>query len=143
MYPCVQHFCFHVCPICVILFHCIFICLIYVNLVLLSNVCLRISFSASNYHLHFCNYLHLLGLCAAAPFTCLRVSYFVFHFSFPWMRISVVCLYPSDDVQRFISEIFQRFQCQSLTTQEFDVSTAVEICEKIFIFFESFIIHWI
>ena len=138
MYPCVQHFCFHVCPLYFHLFNLCKFCPV-------VQYCLRISFLASNCHLHFCNYLHLLGLCAAAPFTCLRVSYFVFHFSFPGMRISVVCLYPSDDVQRFISEIFQRFQCQSLTTQEFDVSTAVEICEKIFIFFESFIIHevWI
>ena len=58
--------------------------------------------------------MHLLGLFAAAPFTCLRVSYLVFHFSFSWMRLSVDCLCPSDDVQRFISN-FQRFQCQSQT----------------------------
>ena len=108
MYPCVQHFCFHVCPLYFHLFNLCKFCPV-------VQYCLRISFLASNCHLHFCNYLHLLGLCAAAPFTCLRVSYFVFHFSFPGMRISVVCLYPSDDVQRFISEIFQRFQCQSRT----------------------------
>ena len=107
----VQHFCFHVCPLYFHLFNLCKFCPV-------VQYCLRISFLASNCHLHFCNYLHLLGLCAAAPFTCLRVSYFVFHFSFPGMRISVVCLYPSDDVQRFISDIFKRCQCQSLTTQE-------------------------
>jgi len=94
--------------------HCIFIYLTYVNFVLLSNIVYAFHFLLAICHLHFSNYLHLLGLFAAAPFTCLRVSYLVFYFSFSWMRLSVDCLCPSDDVQRFISN-FQRFQCQSQT----------------------------
>ena len=53
-------------------------------------------------------------VCSRAIYVFLRVSYFVFHFSFPGMRISVVCLYPSDDVQRFISEIFKDFSVNHL-----------------------------
>jgi len=86
-------------------------------------------------------------VCSRAIYVFLRVSYFVFHF----ILSSVVCLYPSEmfkDLSARFSKISVSITYDPriiLLSYQFDVSTAVEICEKIFIFFESFIIHevWI
>ena len=132
MYPCVQHFCFHVFPLYYHLFNLCKFCPV-------VQYCLRISFLASNFViciLVIFAFARLVRSRAIYVFTCVLFSFsffFLLHETFSWLLVS----------QWWCSKIYQQFSkiSVSISNQESDVSTDVEICRKHFIFFESFILH--